>query len=101
MAARELDDYLKNGNIKNSVNFPMVVMPRSGAARICVLHANVPAVLTQITAALSAEGINIENMTNKSKGENAYTVVDVATAPSEAAVAAINKVEGVVRVRVI
>ena len=101
MAARELDDYLKNGNIKNSVNFPMVVMPRSGAARICVLHANVPAVLTQITAALSGEGINIENMTNKSKGDNAYTVVDVAAVPSEAAVAAINAVEGVVRVRVI
>ena len=101
MAARELDDYLQNGNIKNSVNFPMVIMPRSGAARICVLHANVPAVISSITAALSAEGINIENMTNKSKGDNAYTVVDVATAPSEAAVAAINAVEGVVRVRVI
>ena len=101
MAAQELDDYLKNGNIKNSVNFPMVVMPRSGAARICVLHANVPAVLTKITAAFAAEGINIENMTNKSKGDNAYTVVDVAAAPSEAAVAAINAVEGVVKVRVI
>ena len=101
MAARELDDYLKNGNIKNSVNFPMVVMPRSGVARICVLHANVPAVISNITAELSAESINIENMTNKSKGDNAYTVVDVAAAPSETAIAAINAVEGVVRVRVI
>ena len=101
MAARELDDYLKNGNIKNSVNFPMVVMPRSGAARICVLHANVPAILTQITAALSDEGINIENMTNKSKGDNAYTVLDVATVPSDAAVARIAGVDGILRVRVI
>lgn len=101
MAARELDDYLKNGNIKNSVNFPMVSMPRSGAARLCVLHANVPAVLTQITAALSDEGINIENMTNKSKGDNAYTVIDLCSAPSDAAVARIKAVDGIVRVRVI
>ena len=101
MAARELDDYLKNGNIKNSVNFPMVSMPRSGAARVCVLHANVPAVLSQITAALSDEGVNIENLTNKSKGDNAYTMLDVAVAPSEAAIARINAVEGVLRVRVI
>ena len=101
MAARELDDYLKNGNIKNSVNFPMVSMPRSGAARVCVLHANVPAVLTQITAALSDEGVNIENLTNKSKGDNAYTMLDLGAAPSEAAVARISAVEGVLRVRVI
>ena len=101
MAARELDDYLKNGNIKNSVNFPQVSMPRSGAARLCVLHANVPAVLTQITAALSDEGINIENMTNKSKGDNAYTMLDLGSTPSDAAVARISAVDGIVRVRVI
>lgn len=101
MAARELDDYLKNGNIKNSVNFPMVSMPRSGAARVCVLHANVPAVLTQITAALSDEGVNIENLTNKSKGDNAYTMLDLGAVPSDAAVARISAVEGVLRVRVI
>ena len=101
MAARELDDYLKNGNIKNSVNFPMVVMPRSGASRICVLHANVPAILTQITGALADEGINIENMTNKSKGDNAYTMLDVCTVPSDAAIARIAGVEGILRVRVI
>ena len=101
MAARELDDYLTNGNIKNSVNYPNVDMPRSGAARICVLHANVPAVITQVTAAVSAEGLNIENMTNKSKGENAYTVVDVSSVPSAQAVAAISAVDGVRKVRVI
>ena len=101
MAARQLDDYLQNGNIKNSVNYPAVAMPRSGAARICVLHANVPAVLSNITAALSDEHINIENLTNKSKGDNAYTLLDVASAPSDAAIARINAVDGVVRVRVI
>ena len=101
MAARELDDYLKNGNIKNSVNFPNVDMPRTTAARICVLHANVPAVLTKITAALAEEGLNIENMTNKSKGDNAYTMLDVSSTPSDAAVAHIAAVEGVMRVRVI
>ncbi len=101
MAARELDDYLKNGNIKNSVNFPNVEMPRSAASRICVLHANVPAVLTGITAALAEEGLNIENMTNKSKGENAYTMLDVSSTPSDSAVARITAVEGVTRVRVI
>ena len=101
MAARELDDYLTNGNIKNSVNYPNVDMPRSGAARICVLHANMPAVITKITAAISNEGLNIENMTNKSKGENAYTVVDVSSVPSAQAVAAISAVDGVRKVRVI
>ena len=101
MAARELDDYLKNGNIKNSVNFPQVSMPRSGAARLCVLHANVPAVLTQITAALSDEGINIENMTNKSKGDNAYTLVDIKGNISADVIAKLSAIDGVYKVRVI
>ena len=101
MAARELDDYLRNGNIKNSVNYPNVEMPRSGAARICVLHQNVPSILTKITAAVADEGLNIENMTNKSKGENAYTVLDMSSAPSEDAIARISAVEGINRVRVI
>ena len=101
MAARELDDYLKNGNIKNSVNYPNVEMPRSAVSRICVLHQNVPSILTKITAAVADEGLNIENMTNKSKGENAYTVLDVSSTPSEDAIARISAVEGINRVRVI
>ncbi len=101
MAAVELDDYLKNGTIRNSVNFPSLDMPRSGAARICILHSNIPAVLTQVTAAVGDEGINIENMTNKSKGDNAYTILDVSTIPSDAAIARIETVNGVLRVRVI
>ena len=101
MAARQLDDYLKNGNIKNSVNYPNVEMPRSTVARICVLHQNVPSILTKITAAVADEGLNIENMTNKSKGENAYTVLDICSTPSEDAIARISAVEGINRVRVI
>ena len=101
MAANELDDYLKNGNIKNSVNFPNVDMPRTSVARICVLHANIPAVLTKITAVLANEGLNIENLTNKSKGENAYTMLDVSSQPSAEAAAHIATIEGVARVRVI
>ena len=101
MAARQLDDYLKNGNIKNSVNYPNVEMPRSAVARICVLHQNIPSILTKITAAVADEGLNIENMTNKSKGENAYTVLDVSSSPSEDAIARIASVEGINRVRVI
>lgn len=101
MAARELDDYLRNGNIRNSVNFPAVEQPRSGEARICVLHANVPAVLSGITSALAADGVNIENMTNKSKGDNAYTVLDVSRAPGEQVAAHIGAISGVIRVRVI
>lgn len=101
MAARELEDYLLNGNITNSVNFPNVSSPKTGVARICTLHANVPAVITQITAALSDEGLNIENMTNKSKGDNAYTVLDVAAKPSDAAIARIAAIAGLYRVRVV
>lgn len=101
MAARELEDYLVNGNITNSVNFPNVSSPRTGVARICTLHANVPAVITQITGALADEGLNIENMTNKSKGDNAYTVLDVAAKPSDAAVARIAAIAGMYRVRVV
>lgn len=101
MAARQLTDYLENGNIKNSVNFPSVEMPLSGAVRVCALHANVPSVLTQITYALAKEGINIENMASKSKGDNAYTILDISAAPSEEATAKISQIDGMLRIRVI
>ena len=101
MAARQLDDFLQNGNIVNSVNFPAVSMPRSGEARICVFHANVPAVLSNITAEMGKRHINIENMTNKSKGNAAYTMLDVAAAPDDAAVEAIANIEGVIRVKIV
>ena len=101
MAAVELDEFLRYGNIKNSVNFPNVSMPMSGDKRLCVFHANVPNMLSQITAVLAETGVNIENMINKSKGDNAYTVVDVTGDVTDAVVAKLNAVDGIVKVRVI
>lgn len=101
MAAVELDEYLRYGNVKNSVNFPNLSMALSADKRVCVLHANVPTILSQITGILSETGVNIENMTNKSKGDNAYTVVDVTGDVAAETVAKLSAVEGIVRVRVI
>ena len=101
MAAIELDEYLRYGNIKNSVNFPNVAMPMSGEKRICVLHANVPNVLSQVTAVVGETGANIENMMNKSKGDNAYTLVDVTGSVSDDLIEKITAIDGVFRVRVI
>ena len=101
MAALELDGYLRYGNIKNSVNFPNVEMSMSGDKRICVLHANIPNILSQITTILGESGANIENMTNKSKGDNAYTMVDITGDISDENVAKLGAIDGVVRVRII
>ncbi|MCQ2429118.1 MAG: phosphoglycerate dehydrogenase [Clostridia bacterium] len=101
MAAMELDDYLANGNIKNSVNYPNVSMPRSGDVRVCVLHENIPGMLNLLTGVVSEEGLNIENMTNKSRGSFAYTIFDVNGAVSDTAAAKLAALNGVIRVRVI
>ncbi len=101
MAARQLADYLENGNIVNSVNFPNVSMPRAGKQRICIAHKNIPNVLSRATSAVAAEGINIENMTNGSRGENAYTLIDAADVVSEAAITSLSSIEGVIRVTVL
>ncbi len=101
MAARQLKDYLENGNIKNSVNFPNVEMDRSGVQRLCLIHKNVPAMLANITAQLSAEGINVENLTNKSKGDWAYTLLDLGAPAASAAVDGIRAIPGVIRVRIV
>lgn len=101
MAVDQLDDYLRYGNIKNSVNYPNVSMPVSGDKRLCVLHANVPAILSKITALVSELGVNIENMINKSKGDNAYTLLDVTGELPEHIAEKIAQIEGIVRVRII
>jgi D-3-phosphoglycerate dehydrogenase len=101
MAAIELDNYLRYGNIKNSVNFPNVEMPMSTGVRVCVLHANVPAVISQLTTILSEGGVNIENLTNKSKGDNAYSVLDVSGEVTDEAVAKIEAIADVYKVRII
>lgn len=99
MAADELRDYLENGNILHSVNYPDVQAPRVTAHRICVLHRNMPNMLAQISAAVSHEGINIASMVNQSRKEYAYTILDAEAAPSAAAVEKILAVDGVIRVR--
>ena len=101
MAADELTDYLENGNIRNSVNYPSVHMPRSGDSRICILNENIPDVISGISSVLSASGVNIENMTNKSRADVAYTVVDCSGALPEDTVAQLERIRGVRRVRVI
>ncbi len=101
MAAQELRDYLENGNIVHSVNLPECTLPWSGTARVCIIHRNSPGILANITAALSAEGMNVENMTNKSRGDYAYTLVDVDNLPGDATVEHIKALENIIRVRVL
>ncbi|MBO5898683.1 MAG: 3-phosphoglycerate dehydrogenase [Clostridia bacterium] len=101
MAALELDDYLTNGNIKNSVNFPPASMPRSGDCRICLFNANVPEIITAVTKIVGEGGRNIENMMNKSRGNVAYTIMDVIGDIDDATVAQLEAIEGVFGVRVI
>ncbi len=100
MAADQVKDYLENGNITNSVNFPAAKMARTGDVRYCVLHKNVPAVLQSILSFVSAQGANVENMENKSKRDYAYTIIDV-TGATKDLTANIKGVDGVIRVRVI
>ncbi len=99
MAAKEIVDYLENGNVTNSVNFPNVSMPRTTKSRICVIHKNIPNMLTQISGAVSAIGVNIEKMNNQSKKENAYTILDVDDIVSKEALKKITDIDGVIRVR--
>ncbi len=101
MAALELDDYLTNGNIRNSVNFPPASMPRSTDCRVCLFNANVPEVITSVTKIISVGGRNIENMMNKSRGNVAYTIMDVVGDVDEDTVAQLEALDGVMRVRVI
>ena len=101
MAADEIKDFLENGNIKNSVNMPAVSMARSGKERVCVIHKNVPNILTTVTAALSETGNNIESMDSKSRKDYAYTILDVASDVDAAAAEKISAIDGVIRVRVI
>lgn len=101
MAAQQMVDYLENGNIKNSVNFPDVTVPRAAGVRLGVLHKNIPAMIAGISKAFSAAGINIETLTNKSKKEQAYTMIDIVEGDvTEAVIKAIEGIEGVIRVNV-
>ena len=100
MAADQVKDYLENGNIKNSVNFPAVSMARSADTRICVLHRNKPNVIATVTGAIAATGANVDNMESKSRGDYGYMILDV-TGPAAAAAKATENLEDVIKVRVI
>ncbi|AAZ96903.1 D-isomer specific 2-hydroxyacid dehydrogenase [Thiobacillus denitrificans ATCC 25259] len=99
MVAEQLTDYLENGNILNSVNFPSVAMPRESAFRLAIANANVPNMVGQISSVLAAAGLNIHNMVNKSKGDMAYTLVDVDSAVAGSVIAQLNAIGGVLGVR--
>lgn len=102
MAVQELMDYLENGNIRNSVNYPacdMGVCTKAG--RVAIFHKNIANMITQFTAAFGEKGINISEMTNKSRGDVAYTMIDVETAATPEITEALEKIEGVFRVRIV
>ncbi|MCM1025152.1 MAG: phosphoglycerate dehydrogenase [Roseburia sp.] len=102
MAVEELMDYLENGNIRNSVNYPscdMGICTKRG--RVAIFHRNVANMITQFTAAFGGKGINISDMTNKSRGEVAYTLLDVEDMPDAEIVNDLEKIEGVFRVRIV
>ena len=98
MAAHELIDYLENGNITNSVNYPAISMPRSGLDRLVVLHKNQPEMLTSITAVLASDGVNIDNMTSRSKGDYACALLDCVGTVTPEHAADIAAIDGVIRV---
>ena len=99
MVADQLRDYLEHGNITNAVNFPNVAMPRESGFRVAIANANVPNMLGQISTAMAHAGLNIHNMVNKSRGDMAYTLVDVDSPVGEGALAALKAIEGVLAVR--
>ena len=101
MAAQQLRDYLETGNIRNSVNLPTLEQDWSGETRLCIIHRNIPNMLASITNTLAKDGVNVENLTNKSKGNYAYTIVDVGQRVGDAVADEIRAVDGVLRVRVL
>ncbi len=102
MAVQELMDYLENGNIRNSVNYPacdMGVCTKAG--RVAIFHKNIANMITKFTAVFGEKGINISDMMNKSRGEVAYTMMDVETAPTADIIEALEKIDGVFRARIV
>lgn len=101
MAAAELSDYLKNGNITHSVNLPEVSQPRMGGRRICIIHKNTPGAISAITGVLTAAQLNIENMVNKSRKDVAYTLLDVTGEVTADLSTQLAEIDATIRVRVL
>jgi D-3-phosphoglycerate dehydrogenase len=98
MVVDQVRDYLENGNIRNAVNFPDVVMPRESPYRLGIANANVPNMVGQMSTAVAQAGLNIHNMLNKSRKDMAYTLVDVDSAVSERVIEKIATIAGVLAV---
>ena len=101
MAANEISDYLRNGNISHSVNMPEVSQPRAGGKRICIIHKNEPGMISQITSLTTEARLNIENMVNKSKKDMAYTMLDVTGAIDGKMAQKLASIPAVIRVRIL
>jgi D-3-phosphoglycerate dehydrogenase len=99
MVVDQVRDYLEHGNVVNAVNFPQVTMARESSDRVAIANANVPNMLGQISTAMARAGLNIHNMVNKSRGEMAYTLVDVDSPVADSVLADIARIEGVLAVR--
>ena len=99
MVADQLRDYLEHGNVTNAVNFPQVSMARESRFRVAIANANVPNMLGQISTAMANAGLNIHNMVNKSRGDMAYTLVDVDSPVGDSVIAALRGIDGVLAVR--
>jgi D-3-phosphoglycerate dehydrogenase len=99
MVVDQLRDYLEHGNVINAVNFPAVSMPRESAYRVAIANANVPNMLGQISTAMARGGLNIHNMVNKSRGEMAYTIVDIDSPAGESVLTELSSISGVLAVR--
>ena len=99
MIAKQVKDYLEHGNIVNSVNFPDSKMPRAGEERLAITHRNVPNMVRQITKEIAEEGANIVDMLNKSRGDFAYTLIDIEKEISKTVIENIKQVEGILKVR--
>ena len=99
MVVDQVREFLEHGNVRNAVNFPDMSMPRESRYRIAIANANVPSMVAQISTTIAKAGLNIHNMLNKSKGEIAYTLVDVDSAATHELVAQLGKIDGVLAVR--
>lgn len=101
MVAQQIKDYLENGNIKNSVNFPEVKLPRTDGHRVTIVNSNVPDMIGQISSSLANKGMNIIDMLNKSKGNVAYTIIDIDKLADDGLISELNKIDGILSVRAI
>ena len=101
MAADQIKDFLENGNIKNSVNFPSLYLERTAGCRLAVTNTNVPKMLGSVLSVLADANINVADMLNKSRGDLAYNLIDMESCPDEATLAQLRSLEGIVNVRLI